>query len=706
MNSLAICLSVLMVFETCMVYAGDSVSVGKNEQDKEVSYKSREENLKEQLEYLYKSIGEKVDLPYTYVKAMHLIAGGQAIYSDRSPNIMIDETVESLSGPFEIDGVYQMYDKHYMENQSEKQEHEDLQDKPVESIINNKGILSIKNTIPSEFDTIHWKETQEEIEEIQYIQEKTPSKYSLPDASYNVMCTIKAIMEERSIAQRGNMQVYFDSLLPDVKQNILFYEAVMQYCGYSESEINALYKAYERIVYLKERNEYVVELTSDGHYNIKDKFLSVFDRYNIKVTEPLAIAMSFDAELAEWDTPTGLKSDVPPLHYKVDYTSRENMMVAAMSLVGKVRYVWGGGHGGTSNINGINPIWACFNELYSSEINVEGEEIRGDNSLSCIQPAGTWCPIHGSLSGQCSLSDIRVKTLDEYLSLRGKEISDTSAYAYIKGKDLSNIFINNNLAYSNNIEAHRVEGLDCSGFASWLYNQIDDTRVYDSSARNFVNTHGLESLEFGEELLPGDVIAWSSHICVVVGKLDETAKVYLQVESTPNVIKLGVAYYPGATQEQINEAKELAKEANMLLGNVQDPYVSVYNIKDLVYTAQVYVEQPVEEEGQIEQTEKTKEEGQTQQTDQQAEKTDKTEQQSQPEEKEYNMENVSIKYTKTLGLGRLPRPYKDEDEIVGGYGKTMNQMTAREILQNTIDALPIEYLSGIASYKGGTFNVK
>ena len=672
MNSLAICLSVLMVFETCIVYAGESVgNVGENEQCKEVSYKSREDNLKEQLEYLYKIIGEKVDLPYTYVKAMHLIAGGQAIYSDRSPNIMVDETVESLSGPFEIDGVYQMYDKHYIGNQSEKQEHEDIL---VEGIINNKRVLSMKNTIPYEFDAIHWEEIQEEIEEIQDLQEKVPSKYSLPDASYNVMCTIKAIMEERSIAQRGNMQVYFDSLLPDVKQNILFYEAVMQYCGYSESEINALYKAYERIVYLKERNEYVVELTNDGHYNIKDKFLSVFDKYGIKVTEPLAIAMSFDAELAEWDTPTGLKTEVP-LHYKVDYTSRENMMVAAMSLVGKVRYVWGGGHGGTSNIDGINPIWACFSELYD----IEG------HSNACIKPSGTWCPIHGSLSGQCSIGDVNVTTLQDYFDLRQDLIRNTSAYAYINGKDLSRIFKNNSVAYTgikaggNSIAAHRVEGLDCSGFASWLYNQIDDTRVYDSSARTFIQTHGLKSLNFGDELLPGDVIAWSSHICVVVGKLDETNKVYLQVESTPNVIKLGVAYYPGATQEQINEAKALAKEANKLIGDVKDGFVSVYNIKDLVYVAQVYTTngaEPNEPNG------------------------------TEPNGTESNGtgQEVRITYTKSLGLGRLSRPYKDEDEIVGGYGKTMKQMTAREILQNTIDALPLEYLSGIETYSGEVFS--
>ena len=42
--------------------------------------------------------------------------------------------------------------------------------------------------------------------------------------------------------------------------------------------------------------------------------------------------------------------------YKLNYTSRENLLLAATSLTGKVSYIWGGGHEGTSNIDGINQV--------------------------------------------------------------------------------------------------------------------------------------------------------------------------------------------------------------------------------------------------------------------------------------------------------------------------------------------------------------
>lgn len=599
-------LSKLDIGDTKEVLFGDAIAVSEQKKNRVLSYKTSEMTLQDQLNDIYEKVGEELGVPYTYVKAVHLMAGGKAVYSDRSPNIFKDETINSLAGPFEIEGIFQMYDK-------------------------KSPFVERKTT-----------------------DIKEGGKYYVPDAAYNVMYSIKTIMDSRETAERGNMQTYFDSLLPDVKQNILFYEAIMKYCGCSDDEVNAIYKAYERIVYLKNKDEYVVEITEDGEYNIKDKFKDVLDRYGIENTNQLAIAMSFDAALAESDTPNGLKSEVP-LHYKVDYTSRENMMVAAMSLVGKVKYVWGGGHGGTANINGINPIWACFSELYDDE----------GKSTSCIQPAGSWCPVHGSKSGQCSISDTAIKTVTDYLNLRGDIIENTSAYANIKGKDLTKIFENGNVAYTGrngvgkSTAAHRVEGLDCSGFASWLYNQIDDTRTYDSNARNFVRSCGLNSLDFGDPLLPGDVIAWSSHICVTVGKLDDTNKVYLQIESTPNVIKLGVAYYPGATKAQIDKAKAIAKEANILLGNVKDSFVSVYNLENLCYITQATTNSDTGE--------------------------------------------VNITYTKSLGLGRLARPFKDEDEIISGYDKTMSQMTAKEIIQNTIDSLPIEFLSGADTYKGEIF---
>lgn len=570
---------------------------------------SSTEDLETQLQDLYESISKELNIPANYVKAVHLIAGGKAVYSARIPDIYNDLTAESVSGPFEIEGApNQKFDK--------------------------QAPFAVCTNLE--------------------IDREKDGKYYLPDAAYSVMCGIVDIMKQREKASRGVLQVYFDALMPDAKQNILFYEAVMQYCGYSESEVNALYKVYERLLYDKAENEYVIQLTSNGEYKIKDKFIPAFEKYGIKNTDILAKAMSFDGILAESSTPNSIKTDIP-LHYKVGYTSRENMMMAAMSLVGKVRYVWGGGHGGSSNINGINPIWECFSELYD----------LNDKSNTCIQPAGTWCPVHGERGGACSLSDTPVRTIGDYLELRGDLIAKTSAYNKLLSTNLNKVFNNGNLAYTlsdgsgSSIAAHRVEGLDCSGFASWIYNQIDSDRVYDSNASNFVYSGNLEEIPIGAELYTGDVIAWSTHIVTVVGKLDDTNKVYIEIEQTPNVIKFGVAYYQGATSEQIAEAKQIAKEANILLGNVKDSWVGSYNINKLAHSTRAY----------------TDESG-----------------------------NLYYEYSNSLHLGRLKKSFIDENETVPGYNKSMKEMTGKEIIQYTIGNMPESYVSGKEVYTGGIFN--
>lgn len=559
-----------------------------------------------QLETLYKDVADQFGVPYTYVKAMHIIAGGKAIFSDRMPQIYSEEALRTSKAPFEIDRVVQVYDKKAT-----------FAECPDESI-------------------------------------ERPSKYYMPDAAYNVMSTINNIMESRYTVDRGSLQTYFDALLPDAKQNVVFYEALMQYLGYSDSEVNSLYSAYERVVYKKEKAEYVIELEQSGEYKVKDKFKEIFTRYGIPNIDSIAVAMSFDGLMAQYDSPDKLKSEIP-LHYKVGYTSRENMMVAALSLVGKVRYVWGGGHVGTGNIDGINPMWECFNELYNSS----------GNSARCMKPSSTWCPVHGdigSTANTCMISDTSVSKIDEYLELRGEMLSTTKAYGKIEGKNLYKIFNNGNVGYTRNngtgsaVSSHRLEGLDCSGFASWLYNQIDNERIYDSGSTRFVQSGNLTELDMGTPLLPGDVLAWNEHIVVIVGKIDETSQVYLEIESTPNVLKLGIAYYPGATQAQISYAKELARQANTLLGNVQDTRVNSFSIKGLEYSTQAY----------------TDAEG-----------------------------NLQMSYNKVLSIGRLGRSFIDESEIVDGYDKTMSQITAKEILQHTINILPADYISGAEVYTGG-----
>lgn len=478
--------------------------------------------LSSQLNKLYSDIGVTLGIPDTYVKAVHLIAGGEAIYSDRLPNIYTDETAKGLKAPFEIPGVMQVYDKEYNTN--------------IE--------------VPKEI--------------------QRPSKYYLPDAAYNVMSTIVAIMSDRYNVDRGQMQPYFNALKEDAKQNVVFYEALMVYLGYSNEQVDNLYKAYEKILYKKDKNEYVVECTeSDGdtHYDICSKFTNIFNSYGITDTSKLAIAMSFDGLLAKNDNPDVLKTEVP-LHYRVGYTSQENMMVAALSLIGKVRYVWGGGHGCSATIKGISPIWACFNELYSNR------------ESDCIRPSNTWCPIHGAVgssSDTCMIYDTQVSSIEEYLSLRGEYLSNTPSYSKLDGKNISDIF--SNKFYP--IEAHRLDGLDCSGFISWLYNQIDTSKTYDYMSSEFVSSGALQEVTCGEPLNPGDTVGWSSHVFLILGATDETNQIYIEVESTPSVVQLGVAYYNGATQEQIDNATQIAIEANKILGNIDDININTFNISSL-----------------------------------------------------------------------------------------------------------------------------
>lgn len=563
------------------------------------------QSLQDQLTDLYNNVAEELDIPSDYVWAVHMLAGGKAVYSSRLPNIYNSLTLASLAGPFEIP------------NSTYKQEYN----------------LEAPFAVCTNFE----------------IDRQKDGKYYLPDAAYNVMSSIKELMNKRLEASRGAFQVYFDALMPDAKQNICFYESIMLYCGHPEREVNQLYKVYERLLYDKAKDEYVIELTSDGQYKVKDKFIGSFEKYGISDTSQLAIAMSFDGILAGSNTPETVRAS-EPLHYKNGYTSRENMMAAAMSLVGKVRYVWGGGHGGSAHIDGISPIWECFNELYE----------QNEKDGYCIQPSGTWCPIHGTVNGACSLSDTTVSTVQDYIELRGDLLQHTSAYSEVLSPSINKIYRNGNLAYSagSKIAAHRVEGLDCSGFAGWIYNQIDKDRVYDSSARNFVYSGNLQELPLGSELYPGDVIAWSSHIVTVVGKLDDTNKVYIQIEQTPNVIKFGVAYYSGASAEQIQKAKAIAKEANILLGNVKDNWVGCYNMNDLAGSIKV----TTDENGE-----------------------------------------VVYEYSNSLHLGRLKKLFIDEFETVPGYDIPMREMTGQQIIQYTIDNMPDKYISGKNVYTGGIF---
>ena len=540
--------------------------------------------LNEQLDDLYHEIGDRLNIDYLYVKIMHMISGGKAVYADASPNIKIDTTVENIEGAFDIPGIDQDYE-----------------------LIADWIMCPDENVI-------------------------RPSKYYLPDAAYNVMADVIAIMNSRYYADRGNMQSYFDALNNDVKTTIIFCEAVLKYTGSTDEAVNSFYSVYEKMLYDKDKNENVLEVDENGVYKFKSDYKNILISNNISTDrelEILSIILRFDANLAASASTTELSESLV-MPYDIGYQSRENMMIAAMSVVGKVRYVWGGGHIGASSIKGINPNWEIFNSLYGTS---EGE----DGYLECIRPSGSWCPIHGENSSNngCSFSSSTVYSADQFVEERSQVYS-----APILESDSYKDIIES-INFSNGISSHRLDGLDCSGYVCWVYNQVQNSINYNSDAYGFNSQSGIEKVRFGSKLLPGDTFGWSTHILMIVGQIKNDSKAYVIVESSPNMVKFGVGYYSGASNNDIELAKQVANEANLLLGNIDDTEgISCYNFNSI----------------------------------------------------------------SSGTFGRLSKTFIDEYTVLSDYSKKINDMNAIEIIQHTINNMPYQYLTGINNYTGSIFN--
>lgn len=556
------------------------------------------DDLNVQLNDLYHEIGDQLNINYMYVKIMHMIAGGKAVYADASPNIKIDKTVESLPGAFEIAGVDQTWDL-----------------------------------------TADWISCPDETVE-------RPSKYYLPDAAYNVMASVIAIMNTRYYADRGNMQEYFDALNNDVKTTIIFCEAVLQYTGSQPDAVNSFYSIYEKLLYDKDNDENVLISDGNGNYTFKDEFLQIIKSNGIDDDNEIAILsiiLRFDANLAACAS-TDEVSNEYVVPYDIGYQSRENMMIAAMSVVGKVRYVWGGGHLGTGSIKGINPNWKLFYDSY-------GETTDEDGYLKCIKPSISWCPLHGLETNDngCLFMSQTVHSSDEFIEERSEYYNtiplQTEAFANMMKK----------AGVETGIQSHRLDGLDCSGYASWLYNQVQNSVNYDSGALRFISQRGITSITVGSELLPGDVFSWGAHIIVIVGAVDTNSKAYVMVESGPNVVKFGVAYYSGASSKDLELAKALALEANQVIGNLPtDEPVRSFNMTTCKYSA--------------------------------------------------GEDDVYADWNGYQQCGRLSKTFIDENTVLSEYGKPIKEMTAQEIIQHTIDSLPYQYVSGIETYTGSLFS--
>lgn len=599
-------MSTLLVLSisTYNVYASENNWLGALINSKKVSKEDVETSLNNiddistQVDNLYKVISDNVKLEEKYIRTLHVLAGGKAIYFDKKANIYNDKTVKSYYGPMHIVGANTSYKK--------------------------------AEFIECADETI-----------------LRPSSHYLPDAVYSVSYDVKALMTQRLFYNRGANQEYFNTLTDDTKNNLLFYEAVLLYTGESLETIDNLFLAYMEILTAKGANENIIE-TVNGNLCIKDSYLEILNRYgfvNERTINYLAIMLSYDENIAVYDNPNYI-TNTNILPYIKNYTSRENMMVSAISLNGKVRYIWGGGHDTTANIDGINPSWYSFSEAYPNTQTSEVISIGGNGKETkttvynqgfkeCIKSASYWCPLHGN--GDTEFHGKTVFSPKDYLSIR-ENIIDYDKYSYDEYMSILS-----QIKFSGGINEHLIDGLDCSGYTSWVYNQITDKYTFNTSARYFSYQEGMKQLGFGSKLLPGDVFAWESHIVLVVGKVKDNSKAYVVIEQTPNILRFGVIYYNGALIQDINEATKIANEANSLIGGINN-----------------------------------------------------------------NDEPANVRCMNTVGeelsIGRFKGKFEDEGIIISEYNKSIEDMTAQEIIQYTLTKLPMSYVLGYNIYDGDLFN--
>ena len=584
---LALLLAILVI-TACV--PGTAAAAGKTAA---VTGGDRVSGLSAQLETLYRRVGEELNIDYLWVKILHLIAGGTAVYADTIPDVYTDVTVSALKGPFEIDGAAQDYDRR-----------------------------------------APW--VNGEVTEA----ERSSGRY-LPDAAYNVAADVVAIVNARLTADRGTVQGYFDALELGTKRRVLFCEAVLQYMGKPEAA-NGVLAAYLSMMDAKQQGENVLVSSGSGIV-FKDEYAVILSRYGISDGEAqraLATILSFDKMLA---VSSGAEAVLTctVLPYEIGYTSRDNMMLAAMSIVGKCRYVWGGGHTTTGLIKGINPVWKIFSDSYGDEKGEAGYD-------KCIEPNDSWCPLHGKkkASEGCLYYSWTVSSAQRYIEERASKLDLSS----VDLEELTTL-LESSVDFERGITSHRLDGLDCSGYTSWLYNQVSSGKYsYDAGGLGFIGQGGVKRLKTNEKLQPGDVFSWGAHIVVIVAPVSEGSRAYVILECGPNNVKFGVAYYGNAKTADINAAHNVAKEANALLGGLPEGELTSKYSMNLRYKSSDY-------------------------------------------------------WNGYRAWGRLRGTFEDQDTVIEAYGRTISELTAQELIQYTLEHMPFRYITGLDEYDGELFDV-
>lgn len=354
---------------------------------------------------------------------------------------------------------------------------------------------------------------------------------------YDALCELYKqldyIYSSRINRVRSTYGEQYTNLDTETKKIITTIETIMIYTGSSDEDADKFMRAYD------------MSICTDKSLEDCINDCKICNSSNIVYINRLCT--KYENILSSNDK---LNCDEPHVYGK---SSKENAMVAAMSIIGKVRYIWGGGHNGASAIGAINPCWEAFNRLYEESGN--NSRYIGYNSYRCH--------IHGDSGDITEEAEYKscmeisgLYDINSYLNSRSKIMDiDYASCEYIKSK------------YSENIisTGHNIDGLDCSGYISWILNQVDSSRIYDCTSSTFKDIEGIEVIEFGNELQTCDIFAWTNHVVMVLGQLNENSKVYIAVEQAPCTPRLCVIYYEGAIKSDIEEAKRIAEDANTLI---------------------------------------------------------------------------------------------------------------------------------------------
>lgn len=602
----------------------------------------------------------------------------------------------------------------------------------------NESILNISNRVPLEIRCAPWRKAEAYRERL-YTEDcknnirNIGSAKNMADSLYTEAYELSVIMNKYRAMDRGIKSKYFDSLNNSYKERIVFYEAVLELNG---DTIQNSTDMIEEILYLSSNGKYsssFIYTTLSGVCLPNLSVREILNKYGVtseKSILDITKLLSYDEILNKSISISDMQSEYV-LPYTPNYASRENMMLAASCLVGKVRYVWGGGHRQTSNIDGINPIWREFNELYSIEkatisgsislgtsesmggariLTSELKAFEGGYVNECIKPSSTWCPVHGYCGNSVCSEGESVRSIYDYERTRDKILDASSLNKY------QALF--NSINYGSGIEPHRLEGLDCSGYVSWVYNQITDKYIIDSTADYFTKQPALNELNFGESLLPGDVFAWDEHIVLIVGRARDNSKAYVTLESTPDIVRYGVVYYSGASTGDILYAKQIAREANELLGGLssktEPPHA--YCMNDYLRP----VEGVTEGMGEIE-ADSIAEGMIESMADNTVDDTVDNMVSGSNTLLNYDGTDSSLNCNDSIGCDETLESEKTEKDEETGIDtkvyatlgrfsgefndtKDISSMTAKDIIQISIDNMPIEYITGYKTYKGELFN--